>query len=65
MTEEQKENIAVNGNASIIDHDEYQYLKLIKNIIETGWFNRFNVHIQIFKKKKFNLFGFLFRKKAI
>ncbi|XP_055300726.1 thymidylate synthase [Sitodiplosis mosellana] len=35
MCEEQKENVPTNGNVSF-DHDEYQYLKLIKNIIETG-----------------------------
>ena len=35
MSEEQKENVPTNGNVSF-DHDEYQYLKLIKNIIETG-----------------------------
>lgn len=38
MTEKQNEHIAVNGNAISFDHDEYQYLKLIKNIIETGLF---------------------------
>lgn len=36
MVEEQKENIAVNGNGVSFDHDEYQYLKLIKNIIDYG-----------------------------
>lgn len=36
MSEEKKENIATNGNVVSFDHDEYQYLKLIKNIIETG-----------------------------
>lgn len=39
MADEQKENIASNGNAPSFDHDEYQYLKLIKNIIETGSFH--------------------------
>lgn len=39
MNVAQKENIASNGNtASFDDHDEYQYLKLIKNIIEKGSF---------------------------
>lgn len=36
MGEEQKENQPSNGIASFMDHDEFQYLKLIKNIIETG-----------------------------
>lgn len=38
MTEHQKENIPVNGNEVSFDHDEYQYLKSIKNIIENGLF---------------------------
>lgn len=44
MSEEQKENIATNGNAVSFDHDEYQYLKLIKNIIETGLLFELNFH---------------------
>lgn len=36
MAEDQKENVAANGNSSPLDHDEYEYLKLIKKIIETG-----------------------------
>lgn len=35
-TEAQKENIASNGIAPTFNHDEYQYLNLIKNIIENG-----------------------------
>lgn len=38
MSEEQKENISNNTNLVSFDHDEYQYLKLIKNIIESGEF---------------------------
>lgn len=37
MSVEQKENVPSNGIFAF-DHDEYQYLKLIKNIIETGKF---------------------------
>lgn len=36
MADDQKENIAANGNPSPLDHDEFEYLKLIKKIIETG-----------------------------
>lgn len=36
MVDDQKENIAANGNPSPLDHDEFEYLKLIKKIIETG-----------------------------
>lgn len=31
-----KENIALNGNDHQVDHDEYQYLHLIENIIKNG-----------------------------
>lgn len=36
MPVEQKEKNVINGNVPSFDHDEYQYLKLIKNIIENG-----------------------------
>lgn len=36
MTEHQKKNIPANGFEVSSDHDEYQYLKSIKNIIENG-----------------------------
>lgn len=36
MSESEKENISANGNDHSTDHDEYQYLNLIDNIIKKG-----------------------------
>lgn len=36
MSDEHKENMVSNGNAHPVDHDEYQYINLIKNIIANG-----------------------------
>lgn len=40
---DQKENQISNGNEIVschCDHDEYQYINLIKNIIQTGKFDK-------------------------
>lgn len=45
MSESQKENISANGNTDHDrNHDEYQYLDLIENIIKKGEFFAFCFH---------------------
>ena len=56
MSEEQKENVPTNGNVSF-DHDEYQYLKLIKNIIETGECSFELTEYQVLCEQSFSFFS--------
>lgn len=57
MSEEQKENVPSNEIISF-NHDEYQYLNLIKNIIETGKFVEMHKSDMTIANKSFNQFIF-------